>query len=227
VNSKLEVDILTAIDVIERDGIENLKTWLKESDYFSAPSSTQYHCAYEGGLAQHSWNVFDLLVKKNDHYETCYDYSTLAICGLFHDLCKVNFFKLIEEIPTDAQMNYLTKLCKGKIPTVPGKLHKDYVSKLINFYAKGGPEPEYTKGSYVVDDLLPLGHGEKSVIVLQKFIDLTDEEMLAIRWHMVAFDPGIHFNYPSGFPFREATKRSPLTTLLFTADFEASNILER
>ena len=36
---------------------------------------------------------------------------------------------------------------------------------------------------------LPLGHGEKSVIlVLCSGIELTDAEMLAIRWHMGGFD---------------------------------------
>jgi hypothetical protein len=45
-----------------------------------------------------------------------------------------------------------------------------------------------------------------------------------IRWHMIAFEAGIHFDYPTGFPFRQAVKEYPLVTLLFTADFEASNI---
>lgn len=32
------------------------------------------------------------------------------------------------------------------------------------------------------------GHGERSVIILKNFIDLTEEEELCIRWHMGAFD---------------------------------------
>lgn len=79
---------------------------------------------------------------------------------------------------------------------------------------------------WVVDDKFPVGHGEKSVAILQRFIKLTDDEIIAIRWHMAAFDAGIHFNYPSGYPFRLATKRVPLLTALITADMEASNILE-
>lgn len=81
------------------------------------------------------------------------------------------------------------------------------------------------KKVYLVKDQFPMGHGEKSLSILQDFIFLTTEEKLAIRWHMVAFDPGIHFNYPSGFPFREASK-IPLVVLLFTADYEASQIVE-
>lgn len=81
------------------------------------------------------------------------------------------------------------------------------------------------KEIYVVKDKLPLGHGEKSISIIQDFIKLTDDEKLAIRWHMLAFDAGIHFFYPSGAAFREASKR-PLVTLLFTADYEASQIIE-
>jgi hypothetical protein len=225
-----EQDIRVVFEILktERNGIAALIKWLdEETDYFIAPASTKFHGAYEGGLAEHSWNVFDLLVKKDAQYMTCYPYDTLAICGLFHDLCKVNYYKINTEEPTAAQMDYLVKLYKGQLPVFPGPLNKDYVSKVINYKKNGGEKPEYTAGGYKVEDQLPLGHGEKSVILLQKFIDLSVDEMLAIRWHMVAFDAGTHFDYPSGFPFREATNKSPLLTLLFTADFEASNILER
>lgn len=100
-----------------------------------------------------------------------------------------------------------------------------------NFYIKGTKNVQVNgkwekKEVYKVNDQFPFGHGEKSVSILQDYIKLTHEEKLAIRWHMTAFDPGIHFGYPSGFPFREAAKRYPLVTLLFTADYEASNIVE-
>lgn len=212
---------------VKRPGFRDLLTWLEEkTDYFLAPASTKFHLAYEGGLAEHSYNVTDLLFKKNEQFNACYDYDTLAICGLFHDLCKVNYYKINTEEPTEAQMSYLIKLCKGKLPVFPGPLNKDYVSKVINYYKNGGEKPEYTAGGYVVDDQFPLGHGEKSVMLLQPWINLYPEEILAIRWHMVAFDAGIHFDYPSGYPFRQAVNKSPLVTLLFTADFEASNIIE-
>jgi len=101
----------------------------------------------------------------------------------------------------------------------------------VNFYAKGTKNVKedgrwITKEVYKVNDQFPIGHGEKSVSILQDYISLTEEEKLAIRWHMVSFDPGIHFNYPSGFPFRTATNKYPLVTLLFTADYEASQIIE-
>lgn len=82
------------------------------------------------------------------------------------------------------------------------------------------------KSVFKVKDQFPMGHGEKSVSILQEFVRLTEIERLAIRWHMCAFDPGIHFFYPSGSAYREAVKVHPLVTLLFTADYEASNIIE-
>lgn len=45
-----------------------------------------------------------------------------------------------------------------------------------------------TYQGYVFRDPLPLGHGEKSVFLIQRHMDLTDEEALAIRWHMGAYD---------------------------------------
>lgn len=44
------------------------------------------------------------------------------------------------------------------------------------------------KKVWKTNDQLPLGHGEKSVIVAREYIDLTTEEMLAIRWHMLKWD---------------------------------------
>jgi len=186
--------ILDLLSSVNRKGINGLIGWLMyESDFFAAPCSTQYHLAVPGGLAQHSLNVYDLLWQKLIQYtpplKDQYSLETAIICGLGHDLCKINFY-------TRAVKNVKEN----------GKWHEKEV--------------------YVTADQLPLGHGEKSVSILQDYIHLTDEEKLAIRWHMCAFDASIHFNYPNGFAYREAVKKSPLVTLLFTADFEASNIIE-
>lgn len=47
---------------IKRDGADALLDWLKRSDFFTAPASTKYHGAYEGGLLEHSLNVYDCLL---------------------------------------------------------------------------------------------------------------------------------------------------------------------
>lgn len=79
---------------IKRDGIDALLKWLESSDFYTAPASTKYHGAYAGGLLEHSLNVYDelhRLMKAYPEIETTDE--TLAIISLFHDLCKVNFYK--------------------------------------------------------------------------------------------------------------------------------------
>ena len=59
----------------------------------------------------------------------------------------------------------------------------------VNFFKEVmdcvGPDGRHP---YTICDQEPLGHGEKSVIVLQRYIELTTDEALAIRWHMGAWD---------------------------------------
>jgi len=69
---------------IKRPGSEKLLEWLKGSDFFTAPASARYHSAHEGGLCEHSVNVY--------HRFQCENPETRAICGLLHDICKVNFY---------------------------------------------------------------------------------------------------------------------------------------
>lgn len=74
---------------------------------------------------------------------------------------------------------------------------------------------------YTVEDGFPIGHGEKSVIMLQNFIRLTKDEMLAIRWHMGGYEPKENLNTISS-----AWNMCKVGVLLHTADLEASYILE-
>lgn len=223
-------DILQSLRLTGRKNVELLIDFLKNSsDFFTAPSSTMFHCNHEGGLAEHSWNVFDLLVKKNEQFMFQYPYDMLAITGLLHDLCKVNYYKVDERLPTDPQLYRLKKEIATHKHPMPEKITFKYASELIDWYINSTKileaRPKF-KETYIVDDQFPLGHGEKSVILAQKYIQLEEEEILAIRWHMSSFDAGIHFNYPSGYPFREAINKSPLVTILITSDIEASNLLE-
>ena len=76
-----------------REGIENIITWLDESDFKFAPASTQYHSSIRGGLLYHSLQV----------YYHMYDFSnliqffgltpdTIIITALLHDVCKVDTY---------------------------------------------------------------------------------------------------------------------------------------
>ena len=83
-------------DNIERDGAEDLLEFLERSDFFIAPASTRNHSAYEGGLCEHSINVYKRFVKlleaEYGNYEEKISNESVAIIALLHDICKVNFY---------------------------------------------------------------------------------------------------------------------------------------
>ena len=82
-------------DNIKRQGADMLLQWLVSTDFFIAPASTKYHCAFEGGLALHSINVYKILKKRCDEYGYGkYSDESIAICGLLHDICKANFYSI-------------------------------------------------------------------------------------------------------------------------------------
>ncbi|MBO5727958.1 MAG: hydrolase [Oscillospiraceae bacterium] len=140
---------------ITRPGADALLDYLtNKSDFFTAPASARYHSAYEGGLCEHSVNVYHCLVdylsrpRVQELYGLEYSPETVAIVALLHDLCKIGCYKAGTRNVKDAS---------GKWQTVP---------------------------TYNFDDPLPYGHGEKSVYIANGFIRLTREEAMAIRWHM-------------------------------------------
>ena len=86
---------------IHREGARELLDFLLSDhcDFFTAPASTRYHGAYEGGLLEHSLNVYDCLcdqlarTRVKEVYGNSYSEESIAIVALLHDLCKVNIYK--------------------------------------------------------------------------------------------------------------------------------------
>ncbi len=141
---------------IIRPGSDKLLTYLlsDSSDFFTAPCSTRFHDSYEGGLVEHSVNVYHCLKdylersRVTDLYNISCDDETIAIAALLHDLCKINFYTV------DFKN---AKNSRGEWEKVP---------------------------YYTIDDKLPYGHGEKSVYIISGFMRLSREEAFAIRYHM-------------------------------------------
>lgn len=86
-------------DNIKREGADKLLDYLCQSDFFIAPASARYHSSYDGGLAQHSINVYHCLADymdrprvRNTYALDCSD-ETIAIVALLHDLCKIGCYK--------------------------------------------------------------------------------------------------------------------------------------
>ena len=140
---------------IKREGADKLLEFLSSgSDFFTAPASTRYHGAHEGGLLEHSLNVYDCLCdilarpRMKEVYGLEYSAESIAVVALLHDICKVNFYKVSTRNVKDEN---------GKWTTVP---------------------------YYTIEDTLPYGHGEKSAYIVSAYIRLTREEAFAIRYHM-------------------------------------------
>ncbi len=139
---------------IKREGADKLLEYLLSSDFFTAPASARFHCSFEGGLCEHSLNVYDCLVsylnmpRTKEIMGVSYSEESIAIVALLHDLCKVGVYK------------------KGFRNV---KDEKGVWQRVDTF--------EY-------DDKLPYGHGEKSVYIASGYMRLSREEAFAIRYHM-------------------------------------------
>lgn len=80
-------------EYVKRQGSQEFLDWLLKTDFFTAPASTKYHGACEGGLLLHSLNVYKTLRER--YFEEGKDSEeSFAICALLHDLCKVQFYKV-------------------------------------------------------------------------------------------------------------------------------------
>lgn len=88
-------------DNIHRPGSDKLLDFLtsNKSDFFEAPASSRYHNAYQGGLVDHSLNVYECLKdylsreRIKNIYDLNYSEETIAIVALLHDICKTNVYK--------------------------------------------------------------------------------------------------------------------------------------
>ncbi|WP_110953684.1 HD domain-containing protein [Anaerosinus massiliensis] len=181
---------LSLLRSTNRDGIENFINYLEnQTDFFTAPASTKYHGAYEGGLLEHSLDVYDHMSKLCHMYELDdISEASVIITSLLHDICKVNFYKI----------------------DYRNRKNEKGVWEQVAFYR--------------IDDTVPLGHGEKSVIMLQQFIALTLDEIMAIRWHMGSFSGS---DYTTTQSLSKAMEQHRIVTLLHMADLAAGYLDNR
>ena len=196
---------------IKRDGADVLLDWLKKSDFFTAPASTKYHGAYEGGLLEHSLNVYDCLLGELASMNMTDKYSkeTVAIVSLLHDVCKIGLY--ISE-PKNQKTYDLEKVAEARSGQ-PWAVKHDSLGDFIWETVMG----------YKHEDQLPYGHGEKSVYILSGFMKLTREEAMAIRWHMGFSDNDFR---GGGQSVGKAFEMYPLAVLNHLADMKATYLLE-
>lgn len=195
---------------VERAGIDKLMGYIRnKTDFYKAPASTRFHLACEGGLLQHSLNVYDCLVAKKESpiwkpILSGIPDDSLIIMALLHDLCKSNFY-------VEGTKNQKTYDQEKVAAAEPWQRKHDQMGDFIWETIK----------TYQIDDQLPLGHGEKSVMLIQCYIRLTMQEVMAIRWHMGFSEAKENYNAVG-----QAMEKYPVVLALHEADLEATKILE-
>lgn len=187
--AKYKEEFISLLRSTERPGIEELLQWLEESDFYTAPASTKGHGSYEGGLLIHSLSVYRVLGNFTKNLSGV-DKNSVIICGLLHDLCKVNFYiKTVRNVK------------------IPGERRWEEVEV------------------YGIEDTMPLGHGEKSMYLAMRFIQLTEEEAMGIRWHMGGYDDAARA-YVSGMAQSAAFQKYPLAAAVAMADMYDTYIID-
>lgn len=197
--------VLNLLKSTKRTGMDKLIEYMEQNGFFTAPCSGGNHLAKEGGLLEHSLNVFDAMDGLAAKW--CTDYmkkikgctykelrDSVIICALLHDLGKIGDY---------GKANYVPNMIKDGRPT------------------KAEPEQRYKqseKKPYETNkELLYEPHEVRSVKIAAKFIKLTEDEEFAILMH----------NGPYGeFRYSIQGRETPLYLLLHSADMWASRVME-
>lgn len=190
--------VLNLLKSTKRPGMDKLIEHMEENGFFTAPSSGGNHLAKEGGLLEHSLNVYEAmngLAAKwcRDTYRDLSD--SIIICAILHDLGKIGDY---------GKSNYVINMIKDGKPT------------------KADPEQKYKQSEskpYKINaELLCEPHEVRSVKIATKYIDLTEDEEFAILMHN-----GLY----GDFRYSIQGKETPLYLMLHSADMWASRVIER
>lgn len=177
--NKKEEFLLLLNSYVKREGINSLIQWLESTDFFTAPASTRFHLSREGGLLEHSLNVYyrmhSLYVAEKQKRTKCFGHDLLtpeeeesiAITALLHDVCKANLYVME---PKNQKTYNPERLAHANPKYIKHDGNGDFIWETVMKYS--------------FNETFPLGHGEKSMYLIMKHMRLTDTEAMAIRWHM-------------------------------------------
>ena len=177
-----------------RTGYNELIAHMEACGFFEAPCSGQHHLSEEGGLAEHTVNVTQMALSFKETYAHDVPSDSVIICAILHDLGKAGQF--------------------GKPNYVPNMLTPRATK------ANPNPEPyQSEKRPYITNpDLMYVDHEIRSIVIAQKYIELTEEEQTAILWHNGLYGP---------FKYEIPGKETPLYLLIHMADMWASRVIEK
>ena len=178
------------------DGVYSLINWMEDNGFFTAPCSGAHHLCKEGGLAEHSLNVYDTLVKLNEAMDAKISDKSIVLCALLHDLGKAG---------DHGKPNYVENYVSSR--------KKDEDGNVIMVRSEAKPYETNKELTYEEHEI-------RSVIIAERFIPLTEEEETAILHHN-----GLFGKLDSGFGNHNYDK-TPLAFLLHTADMYCSRFIE-
>lgn len=132
--------------------------WLIKNGFFTQAASTKYHGAYEGGLFDHSYEVTQVLL--------------------------------------DMTQRLNLKWTRPESPYIVGMFHDlckiDNYQTIIDEPGEIMMGTDNVKGREIHFEYNPncilTGHADKSIMLLSQFVNLTEEELLCIRFHMGAYE---------------------------------------
>lgn len=157
--------IMNLLNNTGRKGIAELTLFMAIHGFYEAPCSSKYHLAKEGGLAEHSLNVYETMTKMNKALNAGVDENSLIITGLLHDVGKMGLNGEPYYVPAYEEKNLMISgqvVRTEKIPT-------------------GGFEGN--------KKLLNIRHEFISVTTISQYIDLTIDEYNAILYHNGLYTP--------------------------------------
>ena len=196
---KNKEEFISLLNSTERQGMDDVIKDLEELGFFEAPASAGHHLNVAGGLVEHSLN-------------TC-----KAALAVYEGMQKIEPY-LEREIKRESIIiaSLLHDVCKSDIYKRSVKRRKTNLGTW-----------EDSEGYKLTYKNFPMGHGEKSLVMLLcSGLELYDDEMLAIRWHMGAW--GINMNsYEEQRNYDAARTLYPLVSIIQTADGLAASIMER
>ncbi len=205
--------------------VEDLLNMLDRTDFYTAPASVKYHCNFDGGLLQHTLNVYDSLIRLIEMKDM------ITPTQKFGLLEKVREGKEI----TDAEKEELDEIIKKLLNSnkvafasvVKVALGHDFHK--INYYKKYTKNVKDDNGKWVQqeawgyrDDPFTLGEdGTNSWYIMNSVLPLNFEEISAIENHMGSGRSGQWLPGASG-----CWKKSNLAILLHLADMYATFVVE-
>jgi len=183
-----------------REGIDDLIDMLEDGKmrFFTAPASVNHHLNSDGGLLIHSLNTCKAGLKLRE-----------MVIAMNPDL----EYKLKKDSVIIATL--LHDICKADIysPTIKKRKGENGLWQEVETY-----DINYSN--------FPMGHGEKSaMLALMSGIEIYDDELLAIRWHMAAWDLPMQ-SIELTRCINVARDEHPLCSLVNLADGIAANLLE-